>query len=101
MCAPSRGSVLCSVYALGPTRVANLGQPAKPVSAPGRPSRFRGPTGSPLVPKRNYGFEKRQKELNRQRKKEEKRQRKLDRAKTQDDEAPAEETTLLDQPAEE
>jgi hypothetical protein len=53
------------------------------------------------VPKRNYGFEKRQKELNRQRKKEEKRQRKLDRAKTQDDEAPAEETTLLDQPAEE
>jgi hypothetical protein len=53
------------------------------------------------VPKRNYGFEKRQKELNRQRKKEEKRQRKLDRAKTQDDEARVEETTPLDQPAEE
>jgi hypothetical protein len=33
------------------------------------------------MPKRNYGFEKRQKELNKQRKKEEKRQRKLDRAK--------------------
>jgi hypothetical protein len=31
------------------------------------------------VPKRNYGFEKRQKELNRQRKREEKQQRKLDR----------------------
>jgi hypothetical protein len=32
------------------------------------------------VPKRNYGFEKRQKELDRQRKREEKAQRKLDRA---------------------
>jgi hypothetical protein len=31
------------------------------------------------VPKRNYGFEKRQKELNKQRKQEEKRQRRLDR----------------------
>jgi hypothetical protein len=31
------------------------------------------------VPKRNYGFEKRQKELKRQQKQEEKRQRKLDR----------------------
>ncbi len=33
------------------------------------------------MPKRNFGFEKRQKELNKQRKKEEKQQRKLDRAK--------------------
>ena len=33
------------------------------------------------LPKRNYGFEKRQKELNKQRKREEKTQRKLDRAK--------------------
>lgn len=32
------------------------------------------------MPKRNYGFEKRQKELNKQRKQEEKRQRKLERA---------------------
>jgi hypothetical protein len=32
------------------------------------------------LPKRNYGFEKRQKELNRQRKQEAKRQRRLDRA---------------------
>jgi hypothetical protein len=31
------------------------------------------------LPKRNYGFEKRQKELNRQQKREDKRQRRLDR----------------------
>lgn len=31
------------------------------------------------MPKRNYGYEKRQKELNKQAKREEKRQRKLDR----------------------
>jgi hypothetical protein len=41
------------------------------------------------VPKRNYGFEKRQKELNKQRKQEEKRQRKQERA-----EAPAENVTV-------
>jgi hypothetical protein len=34
------------------------------------------------LPKRNYGHEKRQKELKRQRKKEEKLQRKLDRTST-------------------
>ena len=33
------------------------------------------------MPKRNYGFEKRQKEIRRQLKKEEKKQKKLDRAK--------------------
>jgi len=38
------------------------------------------------VPKRNYGFEKRQKELNKQRKQEEKRQRRLDRAEPPADE---------------
>jgi hypothetical protein len=32
------------------------------------------------LPKRNYGFEKRQKEIARKQKKEDKRQRKLDRA---------------------
>ena len=32
------------------------------------------------VPRRNYGFEKRQKEMNKQRKRDEKLQRKLDRA---------------------
>jgi hypothetical protein len=31
------------------------------------------------MPKRNYGFEKRQKELNKQKKREEKQQRKLER----------------------
>jgi hypothetical protein len=40
------------------------------------------------VPKRNYGFEKRQKELNKQRKQEEKRQRRQERA-----DAPAENVT--------
>jgi hypothetical protein len=40
------------------------------------------------MPKRNYGFEKRQKELNKQRKQEEKRQRKQERA-----DAPAENVT--------
>ena len=35
--------------------------------------------GSVDVPKRNYGYEKRQKELKRERKREEKRQRKRDR----------------------
>jgi hypothetical protein len=34
------------------------------------------------VPKRNYGFEKRQKELNRQQKQEAKRQRRLERNDT-------------------
>jgi hypothetical protein len=33
------------------------------------------------LPKRNYGFEKRQKELTKQRQKEEKKQRKLERSK--------------------
>jgi hypothetical protein len=48
------------------------------------------------LPKRNYGYEKRQKELNRQRKQEEKRQRKLDRSKTGSDEPPAEETSAAE-----
>ncbi len=44
------------------------------------------------MPKRNYGYEKRQKELNRLRKREEKRQRKLDRkaaAERRPDDLPA------------
>ncbi len=44
------------------------------------------------MPKRNYGFEKRQKELNRQRKQEEKRLRKQERADTADQTLPPEET---------
>ena len=45
------------------------------------------------MPKRNYGFEKRQKELNKQKKREEKQQRKLERKGTGDerpDDAPEE-----------
>ena len=49
------------------------------------------------MPKRNYGFEKRQKELKRQEKREEKRQRKLEKA-----DQPADETqTFPGAPAEE
>jgi hypothetical protein len=50
------------------------------------------------LPKRNYGYEKRQKELNTQRKKEEKRQRKLERAKSGAEEAPLDEGSPLDLP---
>jgi len=50
------------------------------------------------LPKRNYGFEKRQKELTKQRQKEEKAQRKLERTKaTAEDtsvESPADEIAL-------
>jgi hypothetical protein len=51
-----------------------------------------------FLPKRNYGFEKRQKELTKQRQKEEKAQRKLERTKaTAEDtsvESPADEIAL-------
>ena len=50
------------------------------------------------MPRRNYGFEKRQKALKRQQKQEEKRQRKLDRAKAQADETHTDETALPDPP---
>jgi hypothetical protein len=39
------------------------------------------------LPKRNYGFEKRQKEIQRKQKQEDKRQRKLERAERPDEEA--------------
>jgi hypothetical protein len=52
------------------------------------------------LPKRNYGFEKRQKELNRQRKQEEKRQRRLDRTDLSVQE-PAPEPGLTDLPPKE
>ncbi len=45
------------------------------------------------MPKRNYGFEKRQKELNKQRKQEEKRQRKQERAQAPANIVANEETT--------
>ena len=41
------------------------------------------------MPKRNYGFEKRQKEMNKQRKRDEKLQRKLDRATNRAERGPS------------
>jgi hypothetical protein len=73
--------------------------PAKAVSGISPPARsFRGVHWSPHVPKRNYGYEKRQKELNKQRKREEKRQRKLDRTKTGPEEVPTDEAASLELP---
>ena len=46
-----------------------------------------------FLPKRNYGFEKRQKELTKQRQKEEKKQRKLDRSKEPEAESLVENTS--------
>jgi hypothetical protein len=53
------------------------------------------------VPKRNYGFEKRQKELNKQRKQEEKRQRRQERADAPAENVTIEETTSPGPPLEE
>ena len=53
------------------------------------------------MPKRNYGFEKRQKELTRQRQKEEKKQRKLERSKEPVAENLVENTTVDGTPLEE
>ncbi len=54
------------------------------------PTSHRPPTPTPEMPlpKRNYGFEKRQKELAKQRKREEKRQRRAERNATDDPTAP-------------
>ena len=51
------------------------------------PNDVHGPTWESRLPKRNYGYEKRQKELHKQQKREEKLKRKLERA-----DVPAEET---------
>ncbi len=53
------------------------------------------------MPKRNYGFEKRQKELTRQRKQEEKRQRRLDRTDVPPEDVKLEDTTSPDAPQDE
>jgi hypothetical protein len=53
------------------------------------------------LPKRNYGYEKRQKELTRQRKQEEKRQRKLDRTDAPPEDGKLDDTTSPDLPQEE
>jgi hypothetical protein len=52
------------------------------------------------LPKRNYGYEKRQKELTRQRKQEEKRQRKLDRTEPPPVDAKIEDSPLGSPPEE-
>lgn len=57
--------------------------------------------GSLLLPKRNYGFEKRQKELNKQRKQEEKRQRRLDRTEARAEDVKVDETNSLGAPQDE
>jgi hypothetical protein len=53
------------------------------------------------LPKRNYGYEKRQKELTRQRKQEEKRQRKLDRTDAPPEDVKLDETSSPDAPQDE
>lgn len=55
------------------------------------------PGEAPLA-KRNYGFEKRQKEIRRQLKKEEKKQKKLDRAKEPAEATPDQPPASDDQP---
>jgi hypothetical protein len=50
------------------------------------------------LPKRNYGFEKRQKEMKKQQKRDEKRQRKLDRANTPAEGEQADASTSRDPP---
>jgi hypothetical protein len=57
--------------------------------------------GAFSLPKRNYGYEKRQKELTRQRKQEEKRQRKLDRTDAPTEDVKLDETTSPDEPQDE
>ncbi len=53
------------------------------------------------MPKRNYGYEKRQKEIHKQNKREEKRQRKLERTTEPPEEARAEDPGTPAGPAEE
>jgi hypothetical protein len=53
------------------------------------------------LPKRNYGFEKRQKELNKQRQREEKKQRKLERTKGLTEQGAVENAPSEDVPLEE
>lgn len=52
------------------------------------------------MPKRNYGFEKRQKELNRQQKREAKRQRRLERTEAPPEDAEVERPPLEPPPEE-
>ncbi len=65
------------------------------------PTSLRSLTGSVSLPKRNYNHEKRQKELNRQRKKEEKLQRKVDRTNARSETADAAESAAPERSLEE
>lgn len=77
-------------WARWPDLVVGLDQPAAETILQPHPR-------SVPLPKRNFGFEKRQKELNKQRKREEKQQRKLDRAATPTEER-IEDPLTLDTP---
>ena len=62
------------------------------------PDDVHGPTWESRLPKRNYGYEKRQKELHKQQKREEKLRRKLERADVPAEEADRDETSPLPPP---
>ena len=53
------------------------------------------------MPKRNYGYEKRQKELSKQQKREEKRQRKLERTESPPQDVKGDEPGAIGSPREE
>ena len=53
------------------------------------------------MPKRNYGYEKRQKELSKQQKREEKRQRKIERAVSPPEDVKGDESGGMGSPPEE
>ena len=57
------------------------------------PGRCHGSTWESRLPKRNYGYEKRQKELHKQQKREEKLKRKLERADVPADEPDRDESS--------
>lgn len=57
------------------------------------PNDVHGPTWESRLPKRNYGYEKRQKELHKQQKREEKLKRKLERADIPAEESDREESS--------
>jgi hypothetical protein len=57
------------------------------------PDDVHGPTWESRLPKRNYGYEKRQKELHKQQKREDKLKRKLERADVPADEPSTDEST--------
>jgi hypothetical protein len=63
-----------------------------PAGASPTPNDVHGPTLESGLPKRNYGYEKRQKELHKQQKREDKLKRKLERADVPTDEPTGDES---------